>query len=97
LPLRFFLLRIIGGLYSVTALRENVVPLRGDPSLPADVLDGVEDGLVGCFAAACVLLAGMDVIAERVDDVAAAGADALLAPKLLERLDRLPRNWQNHA
>ena len=65
----------------------DVAPLRGDPSLPADFLNGVEDGLVGCFAAACVLLAGMDVVAERVDDVAAAGADALLAPKLLERRD----------
>jgi len=42
----------------------DVAPLRGDPSLPADFLDGVEDGLVGSFAAACVLLAGMDVIAE---------------------------------
>jgi hypothetical protein len=39
----------------------DVAPLRGDPSLPADGLDGVEYGLVGCFAAARVLLAGMDV------------------------------------
>ena len=73
------------------ALRDggDVAPLRGDPSLPADFLYGVEDGLVGSFAAACVLLAGMDVIAECVNDVAAAGADTLLAPQLLKRRDGL--------
>jgi hypothetical protein len=54
----------------------DVASLRGDPSLPADGFDGIDDGLVGCFAAACKLLAGMDVVAKRVDDVAAAGADA---------------------
>ena len=67
----------------------DVAPLRGDPSLPADFLNGVEDGLVGSFAAAGVLLAGMDVIAECVNDMAAAGADALLAPQLLERRNGL--------
>ena len=44
---------------------------------------------MGSFAAACELLAGMDVIAECVNDVAAAGADTLLAPKLLKRRDGL--------
>ena len=67
----------------------DVAPLHGDPSLPADGLNGVEDGLVGCFAAACVLLAGVDVVAKLVDDVVAAGAYAMLKPKLLKRLDRL--------
>ena len=44
---------------------------------------------MGSFAAACVLLAGMDVIAECVNDMAAAGADTLLAPQLLKRRDGL--------
>jgi hypothetical protein len=41
---------------------EPVAPLRGDPGLPADGFNSIEDGLVGCFAAAGVLLAGVDVV-----------------------------------
>ena len=40
----------------------DVAPLRGDPSLPADGLHGIDDGLMGFFAAACALLAVVDVV-----------------------------------
>ena len=67
----------------------DVAPFGGDPGLPADGLNRVEDGLVGGFSAAGVLLASMDVVAIRVDKVAATGANTFDALKLLKRRDRL--------
>ena len=72
----------------------DVAPLGGDPGLPADGLNRVEDGLVGGFSAAGVLLASMDVVA---DEVAATGANTFDACNFSSAGIGSPRNWQNHA
>ena len=47
----------------------------GQARFIADLLQGVQDRLVGILRAAGVLLTGVDVITVRVDDVQTAGAD----------------------
>ena len=43
--------------------------LCGQARLIADLLQGIQDRLVGILRAACVLPAGVDVITVRIDDM----------------------------
>ena len=52
--------------------RRDVAPLGLDPCLEAERLECVEEGLVGSFGAARVLLARVDVVTEFVDDMTSA-------------------------
>ena len=60
--------------------RRDVAPLRRwlDPCLEAECPAYVEEGLVGSFGAARVLLAPVDVVTEFVDDVTSAGTHTTL-------------------
>ena len=53
----------------------NVETLGGQAQFIADLLQGIQDRLVGILRAAGVLPAGVDVITVRVDDVPMARAD----------------------
>ena len=55
--------------------RRDVAELCGQASFIADLLQGIQDRLVGILRAASVLPAGVDVITVRVDDVQMARAD----------------------
>jgi len=61
--------------------RRDVAPLGLDPCLEAECLECVEEGLVGSFGAARVLLARVDVITEFVNDVMSAGTHTPLPPE----------------
>ena len=56
------------------AHRGYVVVLRGQARVLTDLLQRIQDRLVGVLRAASVLLAGVDVITVRVDDVPIARA-----------------------
>jgi hypothetical protein len=72
--------------------------LRRSVRIPVG-LESIEDCLVGCLGAACVLFAGEDVVAVLVDDVAAASADPLLEASGPSAASGTPRKWQtqNHS
>jgi len=55
--------------------RRNIVAHGGQARVMADLLQRSQDRLVGVLHAASVLLAGVDVIAELVDDAPIARAD----------------------
>ena len=55
--------------------RRDVAALCGQASFIADLLQGIQDRLVGILRAAGVLPAGVDEITVRVDDVVMARAD----------------------
>ena len=52
----------------------NIVAVCGQARVMADLLQRIQDPLVGVLRAASVLLAGVDVITVRVDDVPIARA-----------------------
>ena len=55
--------------------RGNVVPQGGQARCMADLLQGIQDRLMGVLRASSVLPVGVDVIIVRVDDVPMARAD----------------------
>lgn len=57
--------------------RGYVVALRGQAHVITYLLKRIQDRLVGIFRAARVLLAGVDVVTVRVDDVPIARVDEL--------------------
>ena len=58
--------------------RGDVAPLGFDAGLEAESLECIQEGLVGGFGAARVLLAGVDVVSEFIDDMTSTRTHASL-------------------